>query len=356
MACSPMNGVSTGPLPSLSPGLTMKGLAAVSTCFQRPLANAATGVRGQILFAEEDAPGRLVEVDALGCRAPWFQIAGDDVGALRVAMGRVRPEDREAVPARDKEQTLANGRGAIVAGAQFPPIDLITMLAKLPHEALERDAFLLGIGFGITLFIDNHRTPCCEFDNIFQGKYSWFAACNPAHSDPGKATDFLRDRCAALSFREVLAVWREPHQGHWSTLGYFPRIHIPHAFAQVQRVRMVHCVHRDRFRIVVDGDVNRSPERCFQAGTCPAPARKVVNKQFVTKIKAARVWVTHRCHRTVQEGQWQISFHSLSGFLAKFAIATVASSSCLRSATTLIPMRRLAFNAFFCTLSSVRAP
>lgn len=66
--------------------------------------------------------------------------------------------------------------------------------------------------------------------------------------------------------------------------GDLDRVHIPDRFAQVQRVRVVGGVHRQRLGVVVDGDVYRAPECGLKACGCAA-ASKVVDDEFAGKAR-----------------------------------------------------------------------
>ena len=73
---------------------------------------------------------RQREIDALGGRAPRLQLVGLGRDVARVAMGRLRPDNRLPVAPGDQEQTLTDRRRAVVAGAQFAVFDVVALAAK----------------------------------------------------------------------------------------------------------------------------------------------------------------------------------------------------------------------------------
>ena len=68
------------------------------------------------------------------------------------------------------------------------------------------------------------------------------------------------------------AVGRCPEEAYRSTFDNFMRSDLPDILGQVQAFGMIKPVHADRFRIVIDGHVDRHPQRLLNPRRRPAAA------------------------------------------------------------------------------------
>lgn len=166
------------------------------------------------------------------------------------------------------------------------------MLAQLTHEAIERFPFLCRVRFGVAVRIDDERPPRLKFFDVLEHDHARFALCRPAQRDPGQAANLLLDWFSTFGLAEVLAIWRQPDKADRLIVGDLDRIYVPHAFAQVLRMRMVRGVHRERLRIVVDRNIDRTVERLFKSFAGASATGKVVNDQFAAQVQRERHQVT----------------------------------------------------------------
>jgi hypothetical protein len=82
----------------------------------------------------------------------------------------------------------------------------------------------------------------------------------------------------------MLAVRREPGEPDGAAGDYRRDVDLPDALAKMAGLRVIHCVHRDRLGIVIDGDVDRAADRALDRRAGAATACKVVYDQFVFRI------------------------------------------------------------------------
>src|SRR5579859_4323664 len=64
-----------------------------------------------------------------------------------------------------------------------------------------------------------------------------------------------------------------------------PRIQIADILAQVQRVRVIGQMHRERFRVVIDGDIDRAAERGLDPLACTAATGEVIYDDFAALLR-----------------------------------------------------------------------
>jgi hypothetical protein len=79
----------------------------------------------------------------------------------------------------------------------------------------------------------------------------------------------------------VLAVRAEPGEADSAAADDALDVHFPNVLAEVQGARMVDAVHREGFLIVIDGDIDGTPEGHFDAEAGATSAGEVVDDEFV---------------------------------------------------------------------------
>ena len=76
----------------------------------------------------------------------------------------------------------------------------------------------------------------------------------------------------------VRTVGRKPRQAHRAALiDDFSRLDLPNVFVVMRCARMVRPVHRQRFIVVVDGDIDRFAESTLDAEAGTATAGETVD-------------------------------------------------------------------------------
>ena len=230
------------------------------------LGDPAQGGIGQRLRAFEDRRARQREIDALGRRAPRLQLVGLGGDVARVAVRRLRPDNRLAIAAGDQEQALADSRSSVVAGAQLAVLDVVALTAQGVAEGVELSALVLWTGPSLAIAIDKQRTPGAELFDVLQHDHARASNSSPAQCNPGEAANLLLDGLAALGLAEMLAVRRQPDETDRTALRHLARVNLPDRFAVVLGFRVVGRVHGNGFRVVIDGDVDAPAERQFNAG------------------------------------------------------------------------------------------
>ncbi len=91
----------------------------------------------------------------------------------------------------------------------------------------------------------------------------------------------------------VGAIWAKPRQSDAPTFANRNRINRKDILAQVLCVRVVCLVHDHRIGVMVNGDIDRTPERHFNTRRRPAAAGEVVDDDFVVKVPLLGVDKAH---------------------------------------------------------------
>jgi hypothetical protein len=91
----------------------------------------------------------------------------------------------------------------------------------------------------------------------------------------------LLDGLTALGFAEMFAVRREPRERDRSAFANIDWVCTPDRLAKMLSARMVCTMHRNRFGVVVDGNIDRSAERSFDACGRPSASGEVVDDESV---------------------------------------------------------------------------
>ncbi|MNT04881.1 hypothetical protein D3C72_1394780 [compost metagenome] len=153
------------------------------------------------------------------------------------------------------------------------------MLDRIAHFLQLADKRAEGIALALRArrSVVKNGPPRFELFNVLEEDHARPDQRGPAHRHPSQAPDLLVARLAALGLAEVLAVRAEPGEAYRPALHQVERIHIPHAFAVVLGLRVVHGVHGHCFGIVVDGDVDVPTEGQLNAAACTAAAGEVVD-------------------------------------------------------------------------------
>ncbi|WP_321574338.1 hypothetical protein [Paraburkholderia franconis] len=68
-------------------------------------------------------------------------------------------------------------------------------------------------------------------------------------------------------------------------------MHSENVFGVVSSRWVVGRVHRKRFTIMVNRDVDRAPEGAFDASACTTTASKVVDDEFAAKVQRETVQI-----------------------------------------------------------------
>lgn len=110
-------------------------------------------------------------------------------------------------------------------------------------EAFERLAAPGQIRLEVVIGIDEQRAPSFKLFQVLEHDHARLALCGPARRHAGQAADLLRYRLPALRLAEVLAIGRQPDYIHRLVAGEFDRVHVPPAFAQTFRVRVIDGAH-----------------------------------------------------------------------------------------------------------------
>ena len=135
--------------------------------------------------------------------------------------------------------------------------------------------------FGVGLVIGGQRPPCEELLDILKHDDARAHTLGPHHHHPRQVADVALYWGSTLGLAEMLAIGRKPRQPYWSAFAGISRINLPDIRCQVQCVGVVGLVHRQRHRIVVDGNVRASPKGHFNAGRGTATAREGIGDQVV---------------------------------------------------------------------------
>jgi hypothetical protein len=212
-------------------------------------------------------------VDDLGRSAPRQALAAEHLGRAGLAVGRLRPDDRLTVAARDHEEALADGGRAIIAGAKLLELEPVAEPAQLPAPFLES---LAGARLDRVAVVVE-RAPGAELLDILEEDHARAHPLAPEHDDPGEIADALLARLAALRLGEVLAVGAEPGELDRAAAGRLERVDLPDVVANVPGAGVVDLVHPDRFFIVVDRDIDGAAERLLDPGRGAAAAGEIVD-------------------------------------------------------------------------------
>ena len=124
------------------------------------------------------------------------------------------------------------------------------------------------------------RAPILKFGHVFESNAAGRLEGCPLERHPRQTANLLLARLAAFGFAVVLAVRTEPSETDRLLTGHKPRMDVEDVFAVMLGRRMVRGVHSQRFAIVIDGDIDRSPKSHLDAGTRATTAGEVVDDQF----------------------------------------------------------------------------
>src|SRR5690606_18648274 len=139
------------------------------------------------------------------------------------AMGGCGPDDGLAVATGKEKQTLADGGGAVVAGAQLLRFHGGAEGAQLADEFLQPEAFALFAG----ALAAGERAPVFEFFDVLQHDDARAHKACPFKGDPREAANGFVLGFAASGFAVVFAVRAEPGEPDGLALGDLARVNLP---------------------------------------------------------------------------------------------------------------------------------
>ena len=199
---------------------------------------------------------------------------------LGVTVRRGGPDDRAAVAPGDPEEALADRRGAVIARPQLAVLGHVA--ERLPgHAELAKD---LAAPLRARPAAGEQRAPLCEFLDVLQDDDArplpGRQGLHKREPGPGESADVAIAGLAALRLRVVLAVGREPEQPDRTAAAEPDRVDRDDVLLGMMRLWMVHPVHRERDRVVVDRDVGRAAEGLLDPGRGPAAAGEAVDDEL----------------------------------------------------------------------------
>ena len=196
-------------------------------------------------------------------------------------MRRLGPDDRSVIPPGDHEEALADGRRAVIAGPEFPPVDAIAAGPELSDERAEPLPFR---GFNNAAFVVE-RPPFRELLDVLKdddagSPVSQFG--NPTiHQHHRQLTppDVARRR-AALGLGVMRAVRRHPEEPDAPAARHPLRREGIHVLHMVFGFGMVPGMKADGHRIMVDGGMDMDARQFKPAGRA-ARAREHIDDDFL---------------------------------------------------------------------------
>ena len=227
-------------------------------------------------------------------------------------MRRLGPNDGPVIPPGDHEEALADGRRAVIAGPEFPPVDAVAAGTELSDERAE-PLPLCSLNDAASVV---ERTPFRELLHVFEENdarrpVSQFG--NPAiHQHHRQLTppDIAR-RCAALGLGVVRAVRRHPEESDAPAARHPLRREGIHVLHMVFGFGMVPGMKADGHRIMVDGGMDMDARHFKPAGRA-ASAREHVHNDFL-RLSAERVFQhVHLFKQMVRKKATHISVSRLS--------------------------------------------
>ncbi len=123
---------------------------------------------------------------------------------------------------------------------------------------------------------------------------------------PWQYTQSLFSGLPALCLAVAGAVRARPHQRHMPSSYIFLQVCLKDILCQMQGVRVVHLVHQDCIRVVVDCYVHLPPQCHLYANGCPAPSGKAVNYHPISHI--SHTITSGKSNRLICTGRFCSSF------------------------------------------------
>ena len=204
-------------------------------------------------------------------------------------MRRLGPDDGAVIPPGDHEKALADGRRAVIAGPEFPPVDAVAAGTELSDERAEP---LPLRGFNDAAFVVE-RPPFRELLDVLKDDDAGSPVPqfgNPTiHQHHRQLTppDAARRR-AALGLGVMRAVRRHPEEPDAPAARHPLRREGIHVLHMVFGFGMVPGVQADGHRIMVDGGMDMDA-RHFKPTGRAASAREHVHNDFLG-LSAERVF------------------------------------------------------------------
>ena len=226
--------------------------------------------------------------------------------AILMSMGRLRPYNRSSVAACNHVKPCSRCRSAVVTGSQCSIFNVVAKAVDQPlcHIGLSGNAqrfthfrecrvICWDTGsqrldktmkcFAGALFnraiIGTKRPPSLNLRNILQHDYAGADKICPLNRNPCQTANVFICGLSTLRTREMLAVWREPRQCNRLPFTSLHRIDFPHILTIVFRVRVIRPVHRNGIRVVIDRNVNISPDCQLNTGAGSTTSGEVIYKQ-----------------------------------------------------------------------------
>ena len=222
---------------------------------------------------EKDRGAGQGKIEALGDVAPGLHRRRGDRGrGVRLR----RPDDGAPIAPGHEIEPLPNRGGAVVTGANLAPLHRVAAATERADETPEKPP--LAAGDGLALGIE--RAPSLKFLDVFEKNHAGRDGVDPVNDDPREAANVLGPGLAALGLGEVLAVGAEPDAADWPAAGDLQRIGGADVLAIVDRLRVIHPVHREGLAVVVERGEDGEAEGAADAGGGTAAAGEVIDEDF----------------------------------------------------------------------------
>lgn len=196
-------------------------------------------------------------------------------------MRRLGPDDGPVIPPGDHEKALADGRRAVIAGPEFPPVDAVAAGTELSDERAE-PLPLRGLDYAAFVV---ERPPFRELLDVLKDDDAGSPVPqfgNPAiHKHHGQLTppDVARRR-AALGLGVMRAVRRHPEETDAPAARHPLRREGIHVLHMVFGFGMVSGMKADGHRIMIDGGMDMDARHFKPAGRA-ARAREHIDDDFL---------------------------------------------------------------------------
>ena len=193
-----------------------------------------------------------IEVQHISYRHPRFFHSCQCLKAIWRCMRRFRPDNRFSVTACNQKEPFSNGRRSIIACPHRPILDLV----PLPFELADKSPESFTLVPRIWSIILIKPSPVLKFFYVFQHDNARMHCFRPLYRNPRQPSNMPADRLSAFRPAVMLTVRRKPRQRHRPPRTSLDRIDLPNILLIMLGCRMVCSVHRNRRRVMVDGNIH----------------------------------------------------------------------------------------------------